>query len=255
MGDENVQADAQHRAISSSCALTPEQARRLDQVGFVVVPGPEVSGDPAALAMAYDRAVSSADPAGISVRSSTRVDAFVDRGREFDGIYLHPPLLAACCRIIGGPFQLSTMHARTLEPGAPIQGLHVDVRRGADGWPLVGFILMVDGFRADNGATRFVAGSHAWPVEPADPGWSDEQAASVAGHACGEAGSMIIFHGSAWHGHDANRSGLRRRSIQGAFIPRLARAASHHAARIGADTLRRLGARARYLLAIPPGAG
>ena len=40
------------------------------------------------------------------------------------------------------------------------QALHVDVGRHAAEWPLVGFILMVDDFRPDNGATRFVPGSH-----------------------------------------------------------------------------------------------
>jgi ectoine hydroxylase-related dioxygenase (phytanoyl-CoA dioxygenase family) len=35
-----------------------------------------------------------------------------------------------------------------------------DVQRDSSGWPLVGFILMIDAFRPDNGATRFVLGSH-----------------------------------------------------------------------------------------------
>ena len=44
----------------------------------------------------------------------------------------------------------------------------VDFRRQADGWPMVGFIMMVDEFRTDNGATRFVPGSHKWPTLPTD---------------------------------------------------------------------------------------
>ena len=59
------------------------------------------------------------------------------------------------------------MHARAVRPGVAAQALHVDFARDAAGWPMVGFILMVDGFRADNGATQFLSGSHHW-TEPLD---------------------------------------------------------------------------------------
>jgi ectoine hydroxylase-related dioxygenase (phytanoyl-CoA dioxygenase family) len=171
----------------------------------------------------------------------------VNRGPEFDGLYVYRPLLSACWRIIGRPFKLSTMLARTLEPGAPAQPLHVDVNRNADGWPLVGFIVMVDEFHSGNGATRFVPGSHMWPGEPdtsnGATGTDDREVL-----ACGPAGSVIIFHGSVWHGHTANRSTRRRRSIQGAFIPREARAAANQASRMRPETFERIGDLAKYVL-------
>lgn len=145
------------------------------------------------------------------------------------------------------------MLARTLEPGAPAQPLHVDVRRGADGWPLVGFILMVDEFDAENGATRFVPGSHLLFREPGEMMKDAAEACEGQVLACGPAGSMILFHGSVWHGHTANRSARRRRSIQGAFIPREARAAIDQAARIRPETLRRIGDLAKYVLDIATG--
>jgi hypothetical protein len=83
------------------------------------------------LSEAYDHAVVTADAADVRVASSTRVTDFVNRAAEFDGIYVFPPLLAACCSIIGQPFKLSGTRARTLEPGAPAEALHVDE---ANGW-------------------------------------------------------------------------------------------------------------------------
>lgn len=231
--------DDWYRLIATQSELPADAARQLCDDGFVVLPGPVIPGGWARLSEAYDRAVSTADPEDVSIRSSTRVSDFVNRGPEFDGIYVYPPVLAACCQIIGRPFKLSMMLARTLEPGAPVQPLHVDVQRGADGWPLAGFILMVDEFRAENGATRFVPGSHRQDAIDLH----EEQVL-----ACGPAGSIILFHGSVWHGHTANRSAQRRRSVQGAFIPRDARPAVHQAARIRPETLQRIGDLAKYVL-------
>jgi ectoine hydroxylase-related dioxygenase (phytanoyl-CoA dioxygenase family) len=101
---------------------------------------------------------------------------------------------------------------------------------------------MVDEFRPDNGATRFVPGSHLSPGTPADhPG-------QVL--ACGPAGSLLIFNGSTWHGHTANSSGCARRSLQGAFIPRDGLAGTDFAARMQPETLARLGPLARQVLAL-----
>jgi ectoine hydroxylase-related dioxygenase (phytanoyl-CoA dioxygenase family) len=168
----------------------------------------------------------------------------------FDDLYVFPPLLQACRRVIGRPFKLSSLLARTLRPGSPAQELHVDVRRDSADWPLLGFILMVDGFRPDNGATRFVPGSHRWPGTPEDtvPDPLAEHEGEVL--ACGRAGSLLVFDGSTWHGHTANTSSGPRRSLQGAFIPRDGRAATDFAARMHPETRARLGPLARHVLAL-----
>ena len=200
---------------------------------------------------AYTAAMASATGDEIRVGStSTKLSDLVNRGAAFDDVYVFPPLLDACCRVIGRPFKLSSLHARTLRPHTPAQELHVDVPRNSGDWPLLGFIVMIDEFRPDNGATRFIPGSHRWPGSPADT--LSDQRAAYSGEvlACGKAGSLLVFNGSAWHGHTANTSSAPRRSIQGAFIPRGGSAAIDFAARMQPETHKRLSPLARQVLAL-----
>ena len=242
--------DEWFRSIAAQSKLPDDVAQQLLDVGYVVMEGP-VEGKAAQLAEAYDAAVLAAHPDDVSIRSSTRILDFVNRGPAFDGIYIYKPLLGACCLIIDRPFRLSTMHARTLEPGTRTVPLHVDFKRAADGWPMIGFILMVDEFRSDNGATRFVPGSHVTDI-PDDA--RKETTAAYEGQelACGPAGSLIIYNGSIWHGYTANRSARPRRSLQGAFIRREAESGVDLPARMLPETIARISPLAKYLLNLKP---
>jgi len=237
------------KEIGSGCELPPNAVQNLLVSGFVIVPGPGASERVAKFAQSYDLAVANADPADVSIGSqTTRVHDFVNRGAEFDELYVYRPVLEACCRVIGRAFKLSSLHARTVRPRSQAQPLHVDFRFDVDGWPMVGFIVMVDDFRIDNGATRFVPGSHKWPTTPSDVMRdlaSDHECQVMA---CGAAGSVIVYNGSVWHGHTANRSGEPRRSVQGSYIRREAEPWVNQAARILPETRARIGPLAEYLL-------
>jgi hypothetical protein len=241
-----------HSIIAAESPLPPDAARQLSEIGFIVTPGPAIQGGYQQLSDAYDHAVATADPADVHTGrtgSSTRVDDFVNRGSAFDDVYIYPPLLAACCQIIGGPFKLSGMRARTLHLGAPAERLHVDVKHRANGWPLVGCILMVDAFDAENGATRFVPGSHLQTREPSEEMNNAQDAHDEQVLACGPAGSIIIFNASMWHGYSANRSVKPRRSIQAHFVRRDAQVSpDDHSGRMRPETLQRIGDLARYVL-------
>jgi hypothetical protein len=82
-----------YSVIGALSDLLPEAGRQLDDIGYVVLPGPATQGGWARLAEAYDRAVSAADPADVSIRSSTRIHDFVNRSPEFDGLYIYRRLL------------------------------------------------------------------------------------------------------------------------------------------------------------------
>jgi len=202
------------KTLAAGNELPVHAAAELEERGFVVLPGMAAGESLERLTAAYTEAVTTATGDDVRVGStSIKVSDFVNRGAAFDNVYVFPPLLEACCQVIGGPFKLSSFHARTLRRGAHAQELHVDVPRHSADWPLLGFILMVDDFRPDNGATRFVPGSHRWSGAPEET-MSDVRAAHEAEVlACGAAGALLVFNGSAWHGHTANPSNRPRRSI------------------------------------------
>lgn len=237
--------------ISTGCELSASAIRDLQGVGFAIIPGPVAPDRLAQLAAAYDSALASASSDDLAVgRTTTRVHDFVNRGSEFDELYVYRPVLEACCRIIERPFKLSTMLGRTVRPRSRAQSLHVDFGRDMEGWTMVGFIFMVDEFKSDNGATRFIPGSHHWPTVPdklmKDP-LADYENQILA---CGPAGSVIIYNGSVWHGHTANSSDEPRRSIQGAYVRREAQSGINLSERMRPETLARIGSLARYVLAV-----
>ena len=130
------------------------------------------------------------------------------------------PLLDAAAGIIGPSFKLSSLHARTLRPGSAVLDIHVDVERDSSDWPLVGFILMIDAFTPDNGATRLVPGSHRWGSRPADV-----LADPMAPHPeevllTGPAGSIAVMNSHLWHGGTANRTARPRLAMHAFYCRR-----------------------------------
>lgn len=229
--------------ISANTALSHSELQALHEDGFVVTRGPFPTAELTGLSRAYDSAVSQASPADLKEGvTTTRVQDFTNRRPELDGLYLHAPLLEACCKIINEPFRLSSVVARTLHPRKVPQKLHVDFPKHDDGWPMVGFIFMIDAFRPENGATCFLPRSHGTTTAPTT--------FDGVVPACGPAGSMIIYNGSVWHEHGANLTDSPRRSIQGALIRRTEKSAIDWQARMRPETLSRLSPLAMYLLGL-----
>jgi hypothetical protein len=125
----------------------------LRQCGFIVIDGPFSAPETSEIAKTYDRLFAFAPNALIKRgRTSTRCGGLVAL-EPFHRIYSHPPLLRAAFERVGGPMKLSSFFARTLLPNVAADPPHRDIAPGADGYPLVGFIFMVDEFRLENGAT------------------------------------------------------------------------------------------------------
>jgi ectoine hydroxylase-related dioxygenase (phytanoyl-CoA dioxygenase family) len=204
-----------------------------------------------ALADAYDQVMAAAYAPDFKVGSTTtRTSDLLSFGAIFDEVFLYKPLVETCSHFFRQDFKLSSLLGRTLRPETPAQGLHTDLPRTSEDAPLLGFILMIDPFREENGATRFVPGSHQWPGVPAES--MEDTRAPHPGEtlSCGEAGTMVLFDGAIWHGHAANVTSRERRSIQGYFIRRNVRQGFDFRSRLPDHVQERMNPLARHLLAL-----
>lgn len=243
--------DSQFERIHAANTLPREAVHMLNRSGFLVIPGPLSGQRFDELAEAYDQLMTPACGPEFKVgTTTTRMSDLLSVNTIFDEVFVYPPLLEACSQLIGEPFRLSSFLARTLRAGTPAQELHADLPRSSEDAPLFGFILMIDRFRRDNGATRFVPGSHHWPNVPSDI--VSDTRAQYPGEvlASGEPGTMVLFNAAIWHGHTANVTARPRRSIQGYFVKRNVAQGFCFRDRLAAHVQTRMSSLARYLLAL-----
>jgi hypothetical protein len=243
--------DPYFREIVSSATLPAASARELLEEGFVVIPGPFSPRLIPNLAETYDTMMQSDTGSDFKIASTTtRLNDIINRGPAFDDLYLHFPLLEACRHVIGAPFKLSSLLGRTLRAGSDAQRLHSDMPRDSPDAPMVGFILMIDDFETDNGATQFIPTSQNWQDVPSDHPAGSGPVYPERVLACGEVGSMIIFDASILHGHTPNNTTSPRRSIQGYFVQRRAQSGTNFSSRMSHETFNRISPLARYLLSV-----
>ena len=148
------------------------------------------------------------DPAAFYPGSTRRVTALVTRSEQVRGLVLHPLVTSLCDRFLGpnapDGYQLHVTAALEVGPGARAQVLH----REEDAFtffplPRPNLVLAtmwaISDFRADNGATLLVPGSHRWGADrQPEPG--EILAAEMP------AGSVLFWLGGTLHGAGANTS-------------------------------------------------
>jgi ectoine hydroxylase-related dioxygenase (phytanoyl-CoA dioxygenase family) len=133
-----------------------------------------------------------------------RAYALTHKGDEFIFLLEHPVLWALMTQVLGPDFLLSSITANIAGPGGAAMYLHPDQVYIPPPWPpypLVANVMwMLDDFTPENGATRFVAGSH----RDATGGPTDQARAADAVPVTGRAGSVLCFDGRVLHQTGAN---------------------------------------------------
>jgi len=199
-------------AMPAATSVGRDVAERLTEDGYVVVTG-MMSDDDARTARADLDRVLAATPSGrnsFEGYSTQRVYALFAKTRVFDRAATDPLLLDVLDRVLRH-YQLSAPVGIRIGPGEKAQILHRDdsiYPVPEPHPPLVDNTMWpLDEFTAENGATRFIPGSHKW--EPGRTPTPDDCVET----AVMSPGSAMFYLGSLWHGGGANQTDRPRLGV------------------------------------------
>ena len=141
--------------------------------------------------------------------ATKRIYRLFAKTRVLDEWAIHPVLLGVLDRVIG-PCQLSAPTGIQIGPGERAQVLHHDDSIYPLAAPHAEVVLntmwAIDDFTVENGATRFVRGSHRGP-SGRQPSEEDVVQTPMP------AGSVAFYTGSIWHGGGANHTDRPRLGV------------------------------------------
>jgi len=199
-------------ALPAATSTGQDVAERLTEDGYVVVTGMMTDEDVQAARADLDR-VLAATPTGrnsFEGYSTQRIYALFAKTRMFDRAATDPMLLDALDRVLRH-YQLSAPVGIRIGPGEKAQVLHRDdsIYPVPEPHPplVVNTMWPLDEFTAENGATRFIPGSHKW--EPGRTPTPDDQVEM----AVMSPGSAMFYLGSLWHGGGANQTDRPRLGV------------------------------------------
>jgi ectoine hydroxylase-related dioxygenase (phytanoyl-CoA dioxygenase family) len=233
--------------VPAATSTGQDIAQRLMADGYVVVTGMMAPEDVQAARADLGR-VLAATPTGrnpFEGFSTQRVYALFAKTRTFDRAAIDPLLEDVLTRVLG-PHQLSAPVGIRIGPGEAAQILHRDdsVYPVPEPHPplVVNTMWPLDEFTAENGATRFIPGSHAWePGRKPTPDDPVEQAVISPG-------SAMFYLGSLWHGGGANQTGQPRLGVILEFAAGWLRQQENHLLAVPRATVRQLPERLQELL-------
>ncbi len=147
-----------------------------------------------------------------------RVWNLLSRSPVFVDLVEHPVALGLLRSLLGWPMLLGNISGNITGPGGAAGLLHADQIFVPEPWPGApqgaNATWCVDEFTADNGATRFVPGSHRLNRMPR-PG-DEERAVPLEA----PAGTLVVFDSRLWHQTGANTTGDRHRAAIFAWYTR-----------------------------------
>jgi len=222
-------------------------ARRLIDDGYVIVSDLMSTEDVTAARTDLDRVLGATRTGRNAFEgfATQRVYALFAKTRTFDHAAVHPLLLEVLDQVLGH-YQLSAPVGIRIGPGEQAQMLHRDdaIYPLPDPHPpvVVNTMWPLDEFTTDNGATRFVPGSHRW--EPGRLPSAEDQVVI----ATMTPGSAMFYLGGLWHGGGANRTGLPRLGVILEYAAAWLRPQENHCLAVPRNVVRRLPERLQELL-------
>ena len=139
---------------------------------------------------------------------TVRIYNLLAEGKIYEGIPVHSNVLPVVERVLDRGCLVSSLSSISIDPGERAQPIHADDQLIPIPKPHVPTVCntmwALTDFTEENGATRIIPASHLRDHSPEYLKEYDSIAAEMP------MGSVLVWHGSLWHGGGANRSSARR---------------------------------------------
>lgn len=148
---------------------------------------------------------------GFEGHHTVRIYNLLAHGTVFSRIPVHANVLPVIEAVLDAGCLISSLSSISIDPGEIAQPIHADDQVMPVAKPHVAFVCnsmwALTDFTEENGATRIIPGTHKADASPNYGQRYDSIPAEM------KKGSVLIWHGSLWHGGGANRSKARRVGI------------------------------------------
>ncbi len=142
---------------------------------------------------------------------TVRIYNLLARGKVFEKVPVHPAVLPLVEAVLDPGCLISSLSSIAIDAGEAAQPIHADDQLIPVPKPHPALVCnsmwALTDFTEANGATRIIPGSHLYDHSPEYGRHYDSIAAEMP------AGSVLVWHGSLWHGGGANRTDRRRTGI------------------------------------------
>ena len=142
---------------------------------------------------------------------TVRIYNLLAHGKHFERVPVHANVLPVVEGVLDGGCLVSSLSSIAIDPGERAQPIHADDQVLPLPKPHVPTVCnsmwALTDFTEANGATRIVPGSHRAGQSPVFGEHYDSIAAEMP------RGSVLVWHGSLWHGGGANQTERRRVGI------------------------------------------
>jgi ectoine hydroxylase-related dioxygenase (phytanoyl-CoA dioxygenase family) len=148
---------------------------------------------------------------GFEGRATTRVYNLLAHGELYRRIPVHPVVLPLMHHLLGTGCLVSSLSSITIRPGEIAQPIHADDQIMPLPKPhpatTANSMWAITDFTEANGATRIIPGTHLAAASPEYGSHHDSICAEMT------RGSILVWHGSFWHGGGANTTDTARMGI------------------------------------------